>query len=139
MPVITRRNLVTQAGALAAGAALAPITAIAAATPPLDVREVALGSGFTLAKMRALLNQTFYLHTSEGAVLIAQLVEVRERVSKVPSRMPMEQFSAIFQGPLLPVLPSDTYVVEHWLAGRVPLYLSAIPQARYRADFSILL
>ena len=137
--MITRRHLVTQAGALAAGAALAPVTALAAAAAPLDVREVALGSGFTLAKMRALLNQTFYVHTPEGAVVIAQLVEVRERVSKVPARIPMEQFSAIFQGPPLPELPSDTYMIEHWLAGRAPLYLSAIPHARYRADFAMLL
>jgi hypothetical protein len=63
---------------------------------------------------------------------------VRERVIRKPRPANLEQFSATFQAPRVAALQSGLYGVEHWLAGKTPLFLSATGDGRYRAGFSLL-
>ena len=134
--MMERRKFVQGAGGLLAMTALRPEALMAAEV--LDIRVVELGTGLRLAKFQALLNQTFYIDTENSGVVTARLVNIVQPENVEPSPEPLEQFSLIFRGAPLPQLPADVYVVEHWLAGRTPLYLVPIAPSVYRADFCLL-
>jgi len=111
---------------------------MAAETTVLDFRTVDFSSGLTLVKSQTLLNQTFYIRTERDGVVVARLVSVEQLKRKKPALVPLQQFSLFFRGPPLPALPSGLYEVEHWLAGRTVLNLTAIQPTLYRADFCLL-
>lgn len=127
-----RRFLQTCTGLLAASGICAGSRAGAA--EQLDIRVVALSDGLSRARFEALLNETFYVHTSAQGTLLVRLAAVTgpERSGRP------EQFSLLFQADPLPELVAGSYEVEHYLAGRIALYLEPVPGARYRADFSLL-
>jgi hypothetical protein len=114
-----------------------------AATPgKLDARDVNLSNGFSRAKFEALLNQTFYIDTHDHGVVTVKLIAVQATPVTTVQPVTIEQFSLTFRGLLLPSLPTGLYDVSHLSAGRVSLYLKALPPQRsqpmYRADFSLL-
>ena len=137
--MMRRREFVTSAGAVVAAVGLLPGAVVAAAADVLDIEAVRFTGGWRRSKFLALLRQTFYIHTENDGVVLVRLDEVRDRKSKSNIATGLEQFSLIFHGPPLPALPAASYEVEHWLAGRILLYLEpAGPPSVYRADFSLL-
>jgi hypothetical protein len=116
--------------------------ALAATPGRLDVRDVNLRNGFSRAKFEALLNQTFYIDTRDHGVLTVKLIAIHSIPVTTAQPVKIEQFSITFRGLLLPPLPAGLYDVSHLSAGRVSLYLKALPlrgsQPMYRADFSLL-
>jgi hypothetical protein len=127
-----RRFLQTCAGLLTAGGFSAANRSEAARQ--LDIRAVAFSAGLSRARFEALLGETFYIHTPTQGTLIVRLASVRRRSGAARP----EQFSLFFQADPLPKLTAGSYQVEHYLAGRIALYLEPVPGARYRADFSLL-
>jgi len=137
-----RRNFVTGVGSVVAAVSLLPGAVVAATADVLDIGTVGFNGGWNRSKFLALLNQTFYIHTENDGVVVVRLTEVKDRESKSATATQLEQFSLIFRGPPLPALPAASYEVEHWLAGRILLYLEPTLAPRspsiYRADFSLL-
>lgn len=136
-----RREFVRGASSLVAAATLMPSLLGAATADVIDSRTVDFSTGMSRDRFLALLNQTFYLHTQDGSVVVVQLVEIREpRGQLKPANL--EQFSLVFRGPALPALPAGTYEVEHPLAGRALVYLDSGNAdglgVSYRADFCLL-
>ncbi len=127
-----RQFLQAFTGLLAASGA--SVAARDAAAEALDIRQVAFSGGLSKAKFEALRDQTFYLHTPTQGSLIVLLVDVKGRNSVTRP----EQFSVFFQANALPELTAGSYEVEHYLAGRIALYLEPVPGAVYRADFNLL-
>lgn len=127
-----RREFLGAAGALAAASGL-PLAGRSAAAE-LDIRQVDLSAGLSRAKFEGLLNETFYIRTPSEGTLLATLARVQGRDG--PQRP--EQFSLYFRADPLPVLKAGTYEVEHYLAGRIALYLDPLAGGTYRADFSLL-
>jgi hypothetical protein len=127
-----RRFLQTWSALLASGGMYA--AGRVAAAGQLDIRAVAFASGVSRAKFAALLNETFYIHTPAQGTLIVRLADV----TGADGAARPEQFSLFFQADPLPGLAAGSYEVEHYLAGRIALYLEPVPRARYRADFSLL-
>jgi hypothetical protein len=141
MRTINRRNFV--AGLSCVAVLGAASSSARAATPgKLDARDVNLSSGYSRAKFEALLNQTFYIDTHDHGVVTVKLIAVQATPVTTVQPIRIEQFSLTFRGLLLPSLPAGLYDVSHLSAGRVSLYLKALPQQRsqpmYRADFSLL-
>ena len=136
-----RRDFMLRVGSIA-GLGVAPASARAATALRRDARDVELSGGFTKAKFDALLNQTFYIDTPDHGVVTVRLVEVMLSTNSTVRSENIEQFSLTFRGVLLPPLPSGSYEVSHLSAGKVTLYLKALPlkgsQPMYRADFSLL-
>jgi hypothetical protein len=139
--MIKRRNFLLGAGCLVAPGVVSKC-ALAATPRKIAVRDVNLTRGFSKAKFEALLNQTFYIDTHDHGVVTVKLVEVQPGLVKTSASNTLEQFSVTFLGLLLPPLPSGLYEVSHLTAGRVSLYLKALPlqgsQPLYRVDFSLL-
>lgn len=140
--MIKRREFVAGLGgfALLGGTSASPTLA---ATPRrLAVRDVNLSRGYSKAKFEALLNQTFYIDTQDHGVVTVKLIDVQPGLVKPAASNNLEQFSITFRGLLLPPLPSGLYDVSHLSAGKVSLYLKALPpqgsEPVYRADFSLL-
>lgn len=140
--MMKRREFVAGIGSLVAAAGLPTGSLLAAAADVLDVRTVAFDGGLNRSKFAALVNQTFHIYTENDGAVIVRLVEVRDRATKKATSTSLEQFSLIFRGPALPALSGGAYEVEHWLAGKIRLYLEATLAASsesiYRADFSLL-
>jgi hypothetical protein len=136
--MMRRREFLTIGSSLAAAASLLPPCLTAAAADTLDIRAVGFGTGLSRKKFEALLNQTFFIHTETDGMVIVQLVRVTGR--NRPANP--EQFSVFFRGGSLPRLPAGCYELEHYLAGRLSLYLEPLPavgrRTGYRADFSLL-
>jgi hypothetical protein len=139
--MIKRRNFVAGLGGLAT-LGVASNCALAATPRRLAVRDVNLSRGFSRAKFEALLNQTFYIDTHDHGVVTVKLIEVQPGLVKTTASNTLEQFSVTFRGLLLPALPSGVYDVSHLSAGKVSLYLKALPlqgsEPLYRVDFSLL-
>jgi hypothetical protein len=127
-----RRFLQAFTGLLAASGV--SIAARDASADGLDIRLVDLSAGLSQAKFEALLDETFYIHTATQGTLIVRLVAVTGRNSATRP----EQFSLLFQADPVPQLSAGSYEVEHYLAGRIALYLEPVPGAVYRADFNLL-
>ena len=140
--MMQRRQFVTGAGSLLLAAGLVP-AALAKRANRLEFSQIELASGITKAKLAALLNETFHIHTDDGREVTVQLLALEERQMR-RERMrqlravPLEQFSVLFQGPALPVLPAGLYSAEHSLAGRTLFNLEPSGGCCYRADFSLL-
>jgi len=136
--MMKRREFLAAGSSLIATAGLAPTSLVAAPTNQLDIREIEFGTGLRKAKFAALLQQTFYVHEETGGTVTVRLVKVAG--TEQPTNP--EQFSLFFRGPSLPSLRAGTYTVEHYLAGRTPLYLEPVPTTThdllYRADFCLL-
>jgi hypothetical protein len=139
--MVIRRNFVMGMTALAT-LGVASARAVAATPRRLAVRDINLARGFSKAKFEALLNQTFYIDSHDHGVVTVKLVEVQPGLVKNTASSTLEQFSVTFRGLLLPPLPSGLYDVSHLSAGKVSLYLKALPlqgsEPLYRADFSLL-
>ena len=133
-----RREFLAAGSSLIATAGLAPRGLMAAPSNQLDIREIEFATGLQKAKFDALLQQTFYIRGETGETVTVRLVQVTG--TEQPTNP--EQFSLFFRGPSLPSLRAGTYTVEHYLAGRTPLYLEPVPTAThnllYRADFCLL-
>jgi hypothetical protein len=134
----TRREVVMGAGSLALALGLMPARLLAGTTEALDVRAVGLGSGLSYAKFAALLGETFHIDARGAGVVPVQLVDVLARKPAKATAVNLEQFSVLFQAPMMPVLGDGLYETEHWLAGQALLFLVGIGDARYRADFCLL-
>jgi len=136
--MMKRREFLAAGSSLIATAGFAPSGLMAAPSNQLDIREIEFGTGLRKAKFDALLNQTFYIHGERAGTVTVRLVQVTG--TEQPTNP--EQFSLFFRGPSLPSLRAGTYTVEHYLAGRTPLYLEPVPTAThsllYRADFCLL-
>jgi len=136
--MMKRREFLTLGSRLVAATSLLPPYLPAAAADTLDIRAVGFGTGLSKRKFEALLNQTFFIHTETEGMAIVRLVQVIGR----DQRANPEQFSLFFRGRSLPSLPAGSYEVEHYLAGRLSLYLEPLPAGGqnpgYRADFSLL-
>jgi hypothetical protein len=126
-----RRFLQTWSALLAASGMFA---AGRVAAEQLDIRAVAFSDGLSRAKFAALLNETFYIYTPAQGTLIVRLADV----TGAGGAARPEQFSLFFQADPLPDLAAGSYEAEHYLAGRIDLYLEPVPGARYRADFNLL-
>ena len=133
-----RREFLAAGSSLIATAGLAPRGLRAAASSQLDIRDIEFATGLRKTKFDALLNQTFHIHAESAGTVTVRLVQVTG--GEQPANP--EQFSLFFRGPSLPSLQAGTYAVEHYLAGKTPLYLEPIPTAAhdrlYRADFCLL-
>ena len=125
--------------ALALGAGV--LFAVAALQTP----DVAAGT-LSEADFEALLNQSFYVNTDHGVVIL-DLVEVQEQnnEAKGPARKEQrttKQFSITFVGPTQPALPPAIYRLEHRSAGNADLFLEDAgvdgSARRYRARFTVL-
>ncbi len=136
--MMQRREFLTIGSSLVAATSLLPPCLAVGAADTLDIRAVGFGTGLSKKKFEALLNQTFFIHTETEGMVIVQLVRVTGR--RRPANP--EQFSLFFRGGSLPRLPAGCYELEHYLAGRLSLYLEPLPAAGpdsgYRADFSLL-
>jgi hypothetical protein len=98
------------------------------------------------ADFEALLNQSFYVNTDRGVVIL-DLVEVQEQSNeaKGPARKDQrttKQFSLTFVGPTEPGLPSAIYRLDHRSLGNSDIYLEDAgidgSARRYRARFTVL-
>ena len=140
--MMQRRKFVTGAGSLLIAAGFVPAT-FAKAADGIDFRAVEFASGFKRSKLEALLHETFYIHSDSDGVVSVRLVGLEERQSRAKRihrlrAARVEQFSAVFQGPALPVLSAGLYPIEHWLAGQALLNLEPVEGCCYRADFAVI-
>lgn len=141
MKTLQRRHFVAGLGCLAV-LGVSSAYAQTATSGELDVRDINLNNGYSRAKFEALLNQTFYIDTQDHGVVTVRLIAVQATPVTAVQPVKLEQFSLTFRGLLLPTLPAGVYDVSHLSAGKVSLYLKALPPQRsrpvYRADFSLL-
>ena len=88
------------------------------------------------ADFEALLNQSFYVNTDHGVVIL-DLVDAQEK-----TRKPKGQFSLTFVGPTEPALPPAMYRPEHRSLGNSDIDLEDAgidgSARRYRARFTVL-
>jgi len=131
-------------GALLAIAALPAANVRADDTNRSNMGEAAgLAAGLSQAKFEALLNQSFYVNSEHGVVIL-DLVEVQERKrqaegSALNEGRATEHFSLTFLGPAGSILSAGIYRLEHRLAGNADVYLEPIgTDGRYRASFALL-
>lgn len=82
-----------------------------------------LSAQLARGRFEAALNSRFDIELP-GQALSLQLFEVNAR----PAPIGYEQYSALFRGPLAPVLPQATYVLRHPAFGDLPLFI--VPIAR---------
>ena len=103
-------------------------------------------NGLNGADFEALLNQSFYVNTDRGVVIL-DLVDVQEqnKDAKAPARKDLrttKQFSLTFVGPAQPALPPAIYRLEHRSVGDADIYLEDAgiegSARRYRARFTVL-
>jgi hypothetical protein len=102
-------------------------------------------NGLNGADFEALLNQSFYVNTDRGVVIL-DLAEVQEqnKDTKGPRKdqRTTKQFSLTFVGPAQPALPAAIYRLEHRSVGDADLYLEDAgidgSARRYRARFTVL-
>jgi Domain of unknown function (DUF6916) len=91
----------------------------------------------TEARFNENLNTTFLLTSGEGRVEL-ELVEVK-RYSK-DEQPSMERFSIYFRGPAEPLLPQQTYSLEHERMGTLDIFIVPISRnetaVRYEAVFN---
>jgi hypothetical protein len=102
-------------------------------------------AGLSGSKFEALLDQSFYVNSEHGVVIL-DLVEVQapqKPANPAPrQRRVTERFTITLVGPEHPVLPAAIYRVETRFAGETDIYLEPMvtgeSTTRYRASFELL-
>jgi hypothetical protein len=121
----TRRKFIRDCSALAASAALVPMSVLAA---PQKWREVAL-EDVAFEALAAEVNGRFQLRTANGDTQALEMTEARlspESHSRSAGDGGNEKFSLLFRGGASQPLGQNTYTFEHAGIGRFEMFLVPI-------------
>lgn len=107
--------------------------------PSFDVEGSKMSDTLQHENFAAQLNTTFHVVPQSGPTVSLKLVEVSEKkVAQI-----QERFSLLFQGPVQPMLPQQTYTFRHGVMGEFVMFIVPVGQneqgVKYEAIFNRLI